>query len=112
MAAFKYKHLYGTTKWGQLRRYIWQRDQYVCKWHGCGKLLIGKAPSPNSPIAHHIKPHRGNATLFWDAANIMTVCKECHDGAVQRYERTGRIGGYDKAGKPIDPQHPWNREAP
>lgn len=111
MAEFKYRHLYGTKKWAQLRKYVWQRDSYTCQWGQCRKLLIGKAPAHDSPVAHHIKAHRGDPLLFWDASNIMAVCKQCHDGSIQKYEKTGHLKGYTQQGKPIDPDHPWNREA-
>lgn len=26
----------------------------------------------------HIKPHRGNAGLFWDSRNHQSLCKPCH----------------------------------
>ena len=52
-----------------------------------GTLCIGTYPAPNSPVADHIKPHRGDAVLFWDPANIHTVTKKYHDSEKQRLEQ-------------------------
>lgn len=30
-------------------------------------------------VVDHIKPHRGNETLFWDPRNRQSLCKRCHD---------------------------------
>jgi 5-methylcytosine-specific restriction enzyme A len=30
-------------------------------------------------VVDHIKPHRGNVDLFWDAGNHQALCKQCHD---------------------------------
>ena len=27
----------------------------------------------------HIKPHRGDRSLFWDRSNWQALCKRCHD---------------------------------
>lgn len=30
-------------------------------------------------VVDHIKPHRGDDTLFWDTGNWQAMCKRCHD---------------------------------
>ena len=30
-------------------------------------------------VVDHIKPHKGNRTLFWDPYNHQALCKRCHD---------------------------------
>lgn len=40
-------------------------------------------------VAHHKLPHRGVWQLFSDPSNLESACKSCHDGAIQRGERTG-----------------------
>ncbi len=30
-------------------------------------------------VVDHIKPHRGNQSLFWDRNNWQALCKPCHD---------------------------------
>lgn len=41
-------------------------------------------------VAHHIKAHKGDEALFWDAANLSSSCADCHDVDEQRIERGGR----------------------
>ncbi len=40
-------------------------------------------------IAHHRHPHNGEWEMFIDPENLQSVCKGCHDGAIQRGERAG-----------------------
>lgn len=63
-------------------------------WPVCAKtgvMLIGKAPAPNSPVADHITPHRGDLGLFWDEQNLQAVSKEYHDRVKQRFEKRGAL---------------------
>ena len=30
-------------------------------------------------VVDHIKPHKGDMELFWDATNWQSLCKTCHD---------------------------------
>lgn len=41
-------------------------------------------------VVDHIKPHKGDPVLFWDARNWQPLCKTCHNSDKQRAERTGR----------------------
>lgn len=102
-----WRRWYKTARWQALARACYLRDNYTCR--RTGELLIGKAPAPNSPVANHIEPHHGDPVLFWDPDNIETVSKRVHDGQVQRQEKSGVIIGSDADGRPVDPQHPWNR---
>lgn len=47
--------------------------------------------------------------LFFDAANLQSLAKQCHDSWKQALERSGRdqIRGCDERGQPLDPEHPW-----
>jgi 5-methylcytosine-specific restriction endonuclease McrA len=38
-------------------------------------------------VGHHIVPHNGDATLFYDPNNLASVCEPCHDGPIQERER-------------------------
>lgn len=35
----------------------------------------------------HIKPHRGDKTLFWDESNWQPLCKKCHDTKTMTKDR-------------------------
>lgn len=76
---------YNTTRWERLRQQVFVRDGYVCQRSGV--LCIGKYPAPNSPVANHKVPHKGDPRLFWDIDNLETVAKEVHDGLIQSEER-------------------------
>ena len=30
-------------------------------------------------VVDHIKPHKGDSSLFWDTSNHQALCKTCHD---------------------------------
>lgn len=53
----------------------------TCRFRECG--------APATAI-HHIIPHRGDRSLFWNRSNWMPVCQPCHDGPIQRQERARR----------------------
>jgi 5-methylcytosine-specific restriction endonuclease McrA len=55
---------------------------FTCQHPGCGFCTA----NTSLLVAHHKVRHRGNAVLFWDAANIITVCKACHDGPIKAAE--------------------------
>lgn len=71
----------------------------------CGALLT----STDEWAADHIVSHKGNRSLFWDEANVQTLCKPCHNGAKQSEERRGYSTTIGADGFPIDPRHPANR---
>ena len=62
-------------------------------------------------VVDHIEPHRDDLELFWDRENNWQgLCSSCHSGAKQELESTGRIRGCDVDGRPLDPEHHWNRD--
>lgn len=70
----------------------------------CCKALHGA-----DAVVDHIRPHRGDTSLFWDSSNWQALCKTCHDTHKQRVEKGGCLGGYGADGMPTDVAHPWNR---
>lgn len=82
---------YHSARWHRLRLEVFARDQWTCQ--RSGELVVGKAPAPNSPVAHHRVAHRGDARLFWDANNIETVSKAVHDEVIQAEERAAERNG-------------------
>lgn len=72
---------YNTKRWRQMR---WARlvaDAFTCT--RCGRL----EGDTSQLVCDHKVPHRGSEALFWDEANLTTLCKPCHDGAKQRDEQ-------------------------
>jgi 5-methylcytosine-specific restriction endonuclease McrA len=80
-----YRRWYKTARWQKLAKDCYVRDRCTCQ--RTGELLTGKFPAPNSPVANHKIPHKGDPELFWDMDNIETVSKRYHDGAIQSEER-------------------------
>ena len=76
---------YKTRRWRELRKAVFLRDHYRCQRSGV--LCGGRHPAPDSPVANHKIPHRGDPALFWDIDNIETVSKLVHDGIIQSEER-------------------------
>lgn len=76
---------YKTARWRKLRLEILDRDGWTCRVTGV--LLVGKYPADDSAVVDHIRPHRGDAALFWDPNNLHSVSKAYHDSEKQRIER-------------------------
>lgn len=58
------------------------RDLFTCQM--CGRIEA----NTSALVADHRKPHRGDERLFWDPANLWTLCKSpCHDKHKQREEQ-------------------------
>ena len=95
-------HLYKTKRWYRLR---WHQLQAEPTCRLCRALGAVEA----ADTVDHIKAHKGDENLFFNAGNLQSLCKRCHDSAKQRQERTGILPGHDVSGIPIDPNHHWNR---
>lgn len=74
---------YQTARWRALRNRIILRDAATCQWPGCGRVCAEKGEA----TVDHIRPHRGDAALFWDEGNLQLLCKACHDGPKAAAER-------------------------
>jgi len=94
-------HLYNTKEWKALRL-AQLRAEPLCRY--C--LALGKTTSAN--VADHKKPHKGNRALFFNARNLQSLCKTCHDSAKQTLERSGVLPGCGTDGLPLDPAHHWH----
>jgi len=62
-------YLYNSSAWRKLRALVIRRDEGRCALCGSAEQLV----------VDHIVPHRGNEELFYDADNLITLCKVCHD---------------------------------
>ena len=63
----------------------WQKasKQFLAAHPLCEECLKG-GRYVKATVVDHIKPHRGDRTLFWDQNNWRGLCKSCHD------KKTGR----------------------
>jgi len=77
---------YNTVRWARTKEVAHLRDNYTCQM--CGRICGGTHPADDTPVADHIRPHRGDETRFFDITNIQTLCKTpCHDSVKQREEQ-------------------------
>jgi 5-methylcytosine-specific restriction protein A len=95
---------YGTARWKRARAERLSAHPLCMK---CQQQGLTTAAS----VVDNIKPHRGDAALFWDPLNFQSLCKPHHDATKQREEELGQIIGTEVTGRPRDPKHPWNQSA-
>lgn len=50
-------------------------------------VIGGRVCNEKAAIIDHIKPHRGDQTLFWDKTNWQALCSHHHSSTKQRLER-------------------------
>lgn len=98
--AAAYRRLYKLAAWKRAREAQLHR-QPLCE------LCLERGITRAADTVNHRQPHKGDMTLFLDPANLQSVDRHCHDGAVQSYERTGRMRGCDANGVPLDASHAW-----
>lgn len=75
-----YRKWYRTARWARLRQTILVRDLYQCQM--CNRI------SSTGMVVDHIKPHRGDAALFWREDNLQCLCAGCHSSAKQKLEQS------------------------
>ena len=72
---------YKLARWHKLRWSILKRDAFTCAM--CGRVQA----TTSKLVADHRQPHRGDERLFWDPANLQTLCADpCHNKHKQRQE--------------------------
>lgn len=94
-------------RWYSLKAWKIARDRQLARWPLCGRCQKAGRVTV-ATVVNHRKPHRGDWALFIDPENHESVCKDHHDGLIQREEARGYIIGSDIEGRPVDPAHPWN----
>ena len=58
----------------------WQRarKRFLANHPLCAECERAGTITP-ATVVDHIRPHRGDKTLFWDEKNWQPLCKKCHD---------------------------------
>jgi 5-methylcytosine-specific restriction endonuclease McrA len=97
------------TPWLYGRRWKVYREGFLarnplCRF--CGMLGLRRAAT----VVDHIRPHRGDARLFWAKANHQALCRTCHNAEKRRMEKGGPklLRGCDEHGVPLDARHHWH----
>lgn len=75
--AAEYRKLYGTAMWKRLRERQLTNEPLCRFCLDCGDVVV-------ATVVDHIKPHRGDECLFFDADNLRSLCKPHHDSEGQR----------------------------
>jgi len=63
---------YATSQWSNLRKLVLGRDP-ICCWNEHGEACIKP-----STIVDHIRPHRGDRSLWADLNNLQGLCAHHH----------------------------------
>ena len=66
-------HQRGYTGAWQRARKGWLAKHPLCVKHEQKGEVVAAS------VVDHIKPHKGDMTLFWDSTNWQSLCKPCHD---------------------------------
>lgn len=91
---------YNTSLWLRMRAER-LRIEPVCRY--CRQIgLVTPADTVD-----HIRPHRGDINLAFDADNLQSCCAPCHDRHAQAKDRGEAVAGCDASGYPLDPTHVW-----
>ncbi len=69
-----------TSSWRVARRRFLKAHPLCVKCQQENRLM-------RATVVDHIKPHRGDAILFWDENNWQPLCKPCHDKKTMTEDR-------------------------
>ncbi len=96
------KHLRSIRKQQDERRGSAASRGYDTRWRKARALYLSQHPlcaecrrqgrTVAASVVDHIRPHKGNRTLFWDERNWQGLCKPCHDAKTARED-----GGFGNA---------------
>lgn len=82
-AGASWQYLYKTGRWQKVRA-IQLNHQPLCR------ICLEDGHLTAANVVDHIRQHQGNEALFFDPANLQSLCKLHHDSVKQSEERTGR----------------------
>lgn len=85
---------YGLARWKRLRA-AQLMAQPLCQ------LCLDVECVTEATVADHVKPHRGDEMLFWDAGNLQSLCASCHSRHKQAEEHGRTVVRFDASGWPI-----------
>jgi 5-methylcytosine-specific restriction enzyme A len=90
-----------TARWKRLRK-LQLAQEPLCKF------CLERGSVTAATVADHVEPHKGNWTKFV-TGKLQSLCYQCHNSTKQLIELHGHHSGVDRAGLPIDSNHPFNR---
>lgn len=74
----EYNNRPSAHKRGYGRRWQKVSKAYLANHPFCVRCL-DKGIHTHATVVDHIKPHKGDMSLFWDKNNWQALCKQCHD---------------------------------
>lgn len=94
---------YSTRAWRKTRRAVLIAGDFTCC--KCGRSMLGRY---QAQVHHRLKvnEHPGAALM---PANLQPICPRCHNR--HHAPEKAKAFGCTVDGWPLDPRHPWNREA-
>lgn len=72
---FTKKRLYDTTSWVEYRNKFLAANP---KCYACGTI---------ARIVDHVVGHKGSEEKFWEATNLIPLCKFCHDTVTGKFDK-------------------------
>lgn len=81
--AARYRAWYKTNRWQMLRKAQLARAPLCRYCDEMGRVTAGA-------VVDHRIPHKGDEALFFDPANLQTLCQLHHNSSKQREEKLGR----------------------
>ena len=105
---------YSTQRWQRLRKLKLQQNPLceICL-QVRAEVMPAVAVDHRTPISERGRRERSAAEAFPHLDQLASLCASCHN-AKTRAEQLGEKDylrrGCDITGRPLDPDHPWNRE--
>lgn len=90
-----WQHLYKGAAWRRLR------EQQLAIQPLCEFCLVTEDIT-DAEVVDHKRKHNGDPELFFDPANLQSLCKHHHDSAKQMIEHGKKVVTYGVDGYPID----------
>ena len=84
-------------------------DMYDENWAKHSRKFLSMNPKcyacgDESEVTDHLRPHKGDKTLFWKPDNMIPLCKTCHNKVTNNFDRRFVVGSS------IDPKLIWLRD--
>lgn len=93
-AAKRYRRWYKTARWQRMR-------EAQLSAHPLCVYCLEREEVTAADTVDHIKPHRGDDALMWDAENLQSLCASCHSSRGQREDLGQRVIAFGPDGWPL-----------
>jgi 5-methylcytosine-specific restriction enzyme A len=104
---------YTTRQWERVRRQKMMRDPLCEACLQVGEIVPAEVVDHRTPITKEGREKRSAAEAFPHLDGLASLCANHHNAktrAEQLGEKNWMHKGCDIFGRPLDPNHPWNRE--